>query len=87
VIRELNADDGIISKGLWLPRSLELNLCDYRLWGKLKKNVYANSPHDLEALKQNIHEAVYSSLRREGIKLPEVCLKEFRHGSQQRADI
>jgi hypothetical protein len=28
--------------------------------GKLKNVVYANSPHNLEALKQNIREAVYN---------------------------
>jgi hypothetical protein len=31
----------------------------FYLWGKLK-SVYANKPHDLEALKQNIHEAIYN---------------------------
>jgi hypothetical protein len=34
------------------------------LWGKLKNVVYANNPHDLEALKQNIHEASYNIQQR-----------------------
>jgi hypothetical protein len=35
------------------------------LWGKLKSVVYANSPHGLEALKQNIREANYNIQQRE----------------------
>jgi hypothetical protein len=30
------------------------------MWGKPKSVVYANNPHDLEALKQNIREAIYN---------------------------
>jgi hypothetical protein len=30
------------------------------LWGKLKHVVYGNNPYVLEALKQNIHEAIYN---------------------------
>jgi hypothetical protein len=57
VFEEFNGEDRIISKGLWSP---DLNPCDFHLWGKLKSVVYTNNPHDLEALKQNIREAVYS---------------------------
>jgi hypothetical protein len=32
-------------------------------WGKLKRVVYANNPHDLEALKQNICEATDNILQ------------------------
>jgi hypothetical protein len=35
------------------------------LWGKLKSVVYANNPHDLEALKQNIREVIYNMQQRE----------------------
>jgi hypothetical protein len=35
------------------------------LWGKLESVVYDNNPHDLEALKQNIREAIYNILQRE----------------------
>jgi hypothetical protein len=35
------------------------------LWGNLKSAVYANNPHDLGALKQNIREAIYNSEQRE----------------------
>jgi hypothetical protein len=51
---EFNAEE------LWPPRSRDLNPCNFYLWGKLKSVVYSNSPHDLETLKQNIREAIYS---------------------------
>jgi hypothetical protein len=35
----------------------------YAMFGEL--NVYANNPHDLEALKQNIHEAIYNIRKHE----------------------
>jgi hypothetical protein len=84
---EINGEDRIISKGLWLPRSPDLNHCDFYLWGKLKSVLYANNPHDLEALKQNIREAIYNIQQRELqqvsrklFKRNQVCLKaEGRH--------
>jgi hypothetical protein len=65
VFGEINGGNRIISKGLWPPRSPDLNPCVFHLWGKLKSIVYANNPHDLEALKQNIREAVYNIQKRE----------------------
>jgi hypothetical protein len=47
----------LLARVCWLPRSLDLNGCGFYLWGKLESVAYANNPHDLEALKQNIHEA------------------------------
>jgi hypothetical protein len=35
-------------------------LCNFYLWGKLTNAVYANKPHDLEALKQNIRDTTYN---------------------------
>jgi DNA helicase TIP49 (TBP-interacting protein) len=35
------------------------------LCGKLKSALYANDTHDLEALKQNIREAIYNIQQRE----------------------
>jgi hypothetical protein len=49
--------------------------------------VYANNPHDLEALKQNIHEATDNIQQLELQQVSQICLKEFRRISQQRADI
>jgi hydrogenase maturation factor HypE len=39
--------------------------CDFYFWTKLKNVVYANNPHDLEALKQNIREAIYNIQQRQ----------------------
>jgi hypothetical protein len=61
VFGEINREDRIISKGLWPTGSP----CDFYLWGKLKSVVYDNNPHDLEALKQNIPEAIYCIQQRE----------------------
>jgi hypothetical protein len=47
----------------------------------------ANNPQDLEALKDNICEAIYNIQQRELQQVSKICLKEFRHVSQQRADI
>jgi hypothetical protein len=38
----------------------DLNPCGFYLWGELRSVVHANNPHDLEALKQNIREAIYN---------------------------
>jgi hypothetical protein len=48
--------DCVVSRGLWPPRSPDLNLCDFYLWGKLKDKVYVNNPHThtLDELKDNI---------------------------------
>jgi hypothetical protein len=40
---------------------LDVNPCDFYSWAKLKSVVHANNPHDPEALKQNIREAIYDT--------------------------
>jgi uncharacterized circularly permuted ATP-grasp superfamily protein len=55
--------------------------------GKTQKCCVANNPHDLEALKQNIPEAIDNIQQRELQKVFRNLLKELRHVSQQRADI
>jgi hypothetical protein len=65
VFGELNGEDIIIGKGFWPPRSLDLNPCDFNLWWKLKNFAYANNLHDVEALEQNISEAIYNIQQRE----------------------
>ena len=40
-----------LDKTLWLPRSPDLNPCDYFLWGYLKDKVYAKIPQTLLDLK------------------------------------
>jgi hypothetical protein len=41
----------------------------------------------MEALKHNIRDAIYNIQQCELQQVSEICLKEFRHVSQQRADI
>jgi hypothetical protein len=65
VFDEIDGEDRIISKGLWPARSPDLNPCDFYLWKELKSVVYANSQHDLEALKQNSCEGIYNIQQRE----------------------
>jgi hypothetical protein len=57
------------------------------LWGNLKIVEYAKNPHDLEALKQKIREAIYNIQHRELQQVSRNLFKNFRHVSQQRADI
>jgi hypothetical protein len=87
VFGELNGNDRIINKSSWPPRSAYLNPYGCYLWGNLKSVIYAKNPHDLEALKQNIREAIYNIQKSELNKFSEICLKESRHFSQQKTDI
>lgn len=47
-----------INKGMWPPRSPDLNPCDYFLWGYLKSVVYNPLPRNLEELKVNIEREI-----------------------------
>ena len=58
-------EERTISKGLWPPRSPDLPLCDFYLWGTLKQKVYANNPHNLDQLKENITNAIRRITREE----------------------
>jgi hypothetical protein len=78
VFGELNGEGRIIFKGLWPHRSLDLNPCDFYLWEKLRSVVYANYPHDLEALKQNICEAIYNIQQRELQQVSRNLLKRIQ---------
>ena len=42
----------------WPPRSPDLSMCDFYLWGFLKSRVYAAKPRTLEELKTAIHENI-----------------------------
>ena len=42
---------------LWPPRSPDLSIYDFYLWGNLMGKVYSNNPHTIEELKTNIHNA------------------------------
>ena len=43
---------------VWPLRSCDLTPFDYYLWGAVKDNCYANKPETIDALKDNIREAI-----------------------------
>jgi hypothetical protein len=55
--------------------------------GQLKNVLYADNPHDLGALNQNIREAVPNIQQRELQAVSRYLFKEFPHVSQQMADV
>ena len=82
--------DRIISKGLWPPRSPDLNPLDFYLWGSLKGKVYRNRPRTLAELKAAITDEVNQISEEELgavmdnlLKRIDVCIKEkgahFQH--------
>jgi hypothetical protein len=80
VFGEFNGEDRIISKGLWSPRSPDLNPSDFHLWGKLKSVVYTNNPHYLEALNQNIQQCELEQVSQNLLKEIQTCFTtESRH--------
>ena len=42
----------------WPPRSLDLSVCDFFLWGYLKNWVYTTRPKTLDELKQRIQDEI-----------------------------
>ena len=54
-------EDRIISRRadvVWLPRSCDLTPLYYHLWGAVKDQCYADKPETIDALKDNICEAI-----------------------------
>jgi len=54
----------IISKNgdiQWPPRSPDLSVCDFFLWGYLKSKVYAQKPRNIDELKNKIKEEISST--------------------------
>ena len=43
---------------VWPPRSIYLTPLDYYLWGAVKDKYYADKPETIDALKDNIREAI-----------------------------
>jgi len=42
----------------WPPRSPDLSVCDFFLWGYLKQRVYVTKPRTLDELRTNIEEEI-----------------------------
>ena len=54
-------EDRIISRiadVVWPPRSCDWTPLDYYLWGAIKDKCYADNPEIIDALKDNIREAI-----------------------------
>ena len=54
-------EDRIISRKsdvIWPPRSCDLTALDYYLWGAVTDKCYADKPQTIDALKDNIREAI-----------------------------
>lgn len=60
VLRPVFEDRIISSRAdvVWPPRSCDLTPLDYYLWGALKDECYADKPETIDALKDNIREAI-----------------------------
>ena len=43
---------------VWPPRSYDLTPLDYYLWGAIKDKCYADKPEAIDAVKDNIREAI-----------------------------
>ena len=56
----------LVDKNLWLPRSPDLNPCDFYLWGYLKSVVYNPLPKTLDDLKaiKNVLNSVFYNLEK-----------------------
>jgi hypothetical protein len=78
VFGEFNGEDRILIKSLWRPRYPDPNPCDFYFWGKLKSVVHANNSHDLDALKQNIREAICNFQQRELQQVPQNLSKRIQ---------
>jgi hypothetical protein len=50
--------DRIISKTIWPPRSPDLSLPNFFLWGVMKNSVHSNTPHTIDELKMDITEYI-----------------------------
>ena len=64
-VHDMFTEKRTISKGLWPPRFPDLSSCDFYLWETLKQKVYANNPHNLDQLKENITNAIRRITREE----------------------
>jgi hypothetical protein len=60
---------GVISKTIWRPRSPDLSLPDFFLWGAMKNSVYSNNAHTIDELKiaiteyiQNVDQAILNTV-------------------------
>ena len=63
----------------WPPRSPDLSVCDFFLWGYLKQKVYATRPHTLHELREAIQTAIQ--------QIPMDMLRKAMDAVRKRAEI
>ena len=63
----------------WPPRSPDLSICDFFLWGYLKEKVFRSRPHNLEELKMRIREEIAAI----PLEMCRRAAENFRHRLQQ----
>ena len=61
------------------PRSPDLSICDFFLWGYLKEKVFRSRPHNLEELKMRIREEIAAI----PLEMCRRAAENFRHRLQQ----
>ena len=78
------------SKGIWPPRSPDLSVLDFYLWGPTKQKVYRNKPQSLQDLRDNILHQIEAITKEEIHRVFEnlkrrinVCINEFGGHFQQ----
>ena len=81
-----NFENRIISRNFgiqWPPRTCDLTLPDFFLWGDIKRNAYSNSPATIEELKrniefqfENIHPAVLESTAQNMVARANLCIEQ-----------
>jgi hypothetical protein len=69
----------VISKDLWPPRSPDLSLPDYYLWGAAKVKVYVDNPRSIEELKAAITAYIGCITGEELKKCMAIRFNEYRH--------
>ena len=77
-------------KGIWPPRSPDLSVLDFYLWGATKQKVYRNKPQSLQDLRDNILHQIEAITQEEIHRVFEnlkrrinVCINEFGGHFQQ----
>uniref|UniRef100_A0A1B6CQC5 Tc1-like transposase DDE domain-containing protein n=2 Tax=Clastoptera arizonana TaxID=38151 RepID=A0A1B6CQC5_9HEMI len=66
----------------WPPRSPDLSMCDFFLWGFLKSRVYENKPRTLGELRQSIEQNV-AQINRQLLERVEANFKKRLHICQR----
>ena len=66
----------------WPPRSPDLSICDFFLWGYLKEKVFRSRPHNLEELRMRIREEIAAI----PVEMCRRATENFRYRLQQCID-